>query len=214
MAKRSYVDPLWHVQVAVVVALILQVLLPAHLVLGPRYAVPIIEAGLLLALTFVTPSEYSRHSRSRRTMAVVLILLTSLANAASLFLLVHYLTAGGKAEGRELIISAVNIFLTNIIAFGLLYWELDSGGPGARHGSAPGMPDFLFPQMNSKELAHPEWIPTFIDYLYVSATNATAFSPTDTLPLTHRAKLLMLAQSIVSLITVALVTARAVNILS
>jgi len=213
MAKREYVDPLWHVQLAVVVALALQLLLPAHLVLGPRFVVPVIEGLMLIGLSITTPEKYSKHSRSRRATAVVLIVLTSVANAASLFLLVHYLTSGGKADGKELITAAVNIFITNIIAFGLLYWEIDAGGPVSRHSEKPELPDFLFPQFSAKELAHPQWIPTFVDYLYVSATNATAFSPTDTLPLTHRVKILMLGQALVSLITVALVTARAVNIL-
>lgn len=214
MEKREYNDPLWHVQSAVVIALVLQILLPPKLVVGPRYFVPIIEGLLLIGLTVATPSEYSSYSRTRRTVAIVLILLTSIANAISLFLLVHYLTAGGKAEGKELIFAAVNIFITNIIAFGLLYWEMDAGGPGVRHSATPKLPDFLFPQLDVKSVMPPGWIPTFLDYLYISATNSTAFSPTDALPLTHRAKMLMLSQSLVSLITVALVTARAVNILA
>ena len=213
--KRTYYDPLWHVQLAVAVALFLQVLLPPKLILGPKYFVPIIEALLLICLSFTTPKRYSAHSRARRTLAVVMIALTTLANITSLGLLARYLTEGGKANGRELIFAAVNIFLTNIIAFGLLYWEMDAGGPTTRHSQDKILPDFFFPQeSDAKKLAPPDWLPTFVDYLYVSATNATAFSPTDTLPLTHRAKLLMLVQALVSLITVALVTARAVNILS
>ena len=214
MTNRRFSDPLWHVQFAVVVAIILQVLLPSHLILGPKYLVPIIEGVLLLGLTITTHDDYFKYSQKRRSAAVVLILLTSFANAASLFLLVHYLTGGGKADGKELIMSAVNIFLTNIIVFGLLYWEMDGGGPSSRQLKGKEFSDFIFPQhSDAKDLAPPDWMPTFIDYLYVSATNATAFSPTDTLPLTHRAKMLMLAQSLISLITVALVTARAVNIL-
>lgn len=214
MAKRMYVDPLWHVLVAVIVSLVLQVLLPPHLVYGPRYLVPIAEVVLLVGLSVSTPMEYASHSQVRRIVAITLIGITSLANATSLFLLVGFLTGGGRAEGRELITASLNIFVTNIITFGLLYWEMDAGGPSARHMEDPNMPDFLFPQMDVKEVMPPQWIPTFVDYLYLSATNATAFSPTDTLPLTHRAKMLMLSQSLVSLVTVALVTARAVNILS
>jgi hypothetical protein len=146
--------------------------------------------------------------------AGLMIMVTSAANAASLFLLVRFLARGGKADGEELIMSALNLFVTNIIVFGLWYWEVDSGGPSVRQSEGCILPDFMFPQFNSKELAPPDWIPTFTDYLYVSATNAMAFSPTDTLPLTHRAKLLMLCQSMVSLLTVGLVAARAVNILS
>ena len=175
---------------------------------------PAIEALLLVCLSLTTPKRYKSKSRTRRIIAIVMIAITVLANVSSLWLLVQYLTSGAKANGRELIIAAVNIFLTNIIVFGLLYWEMDSGGPAVRHNNDAILPDFMFPQAINKELAPTEWLPTFIDYLYVSATNATAFSPTDTLPLTHRAKLLMLFQALVSLITVALVTARAVNILN
>jgi uncharacterized membrane protein len=212
--SRKYFDPLWHVQVAIVVAIVLQILLPARLTPGPRFFMPGIEGLLLVCLSLTTPKRYSKKSETRRAIAIVMIAITVLANVSSLGLLVQYLTNGGKANGKELIIAAVNIFLTNIIVFGLLYWEMDSGGPSVRHNNDAVLPDFMFPQANVKELAPADWLPTFIDYLYVSATNATAFSPTDTLPLTHRAKILMLFQALVSLITVALVTARAVNILN
>jgi uncharacterized membrane protein len=112
---------------------------------------------------------------------------------------------GGRiSNGHELILAAMNIYITNVIIFGLLYWEMDGGGPGQR----------LAPQMAAPKLAPKGWMPTFIDYLYVSATNATAFSPTDTMPLTRRMKLLMAIQATASLITIALVAARAVNILN
>ncbi len=214
MTARPYTDPLWHVQLAVLVALGLQVGLPARLVIGPVYVIPALEAVLLVALTVTTPKGYSGQSQVRKAIAVAMIMVTSVANAASLFLLVRYLAQGGKTGGEELILSALNLFVTNIIVFGLWYWEIDAGGPAIRHQDQKRLPDFFFPQLNAKELGPPDWMPTFIDYLYVSATNATAFSPTDTLPLTHRAKLLMLAQSLVSLLTIALVAARAVNILS
>jgi hypothetical protein len=101
-----------------------------------------------------------------------------------------------------------------VIVFGLWYWELDRGGPSARHDPHHREPDFLFPQMATPGSARPDWAPGFLDYLYVSFTNATAFSPTDTMPLTPLAKSLMAVQSAASLLTVALVAARAVNILS
>jgi uncharacterized membrane protein len=202
------------VQLAVAFALALQLGLPERLVIGPRYVVPAFEAVLLVALTLTTPKDYASQSKVRQMAAMAMIMVTSAANAASLFLLVRYLARGGKTGGEELILSALNLFLTNIIVFGLWYWELDAGGPAVRHARGERLPDFLFPQLNAKDLAPKDWIPTFVDYLYVSATNATAFSPTDTLPLTHRAKMLMLCQSLISLLTVGLVAARAVNILS
>jgi hypothetical protein len=106
-----------------------------------------------------------------------------------------------------------SIYLTNIIAFALWYWELDRGGPAARSHGIECYPDFLFPQMSSPDMAPPDWEPTFVDYLYLSITNATAFSPTDVLPLTRPAKAAMGLQSTVALATVALVISRAINVL-
>jgi uncharacterized membrane protein len=129
-------------------------------------------------------------------------------------LLIHGLIAG--TEGRTagpLLFAAAAIWGSNVVVFALWYWEFDRGGPVARaHAHRPN-PDFLFPQMQTPELVSKDWEPTFFDYGYVSYTNATAFSPTDTMPLSRWAKLLMLMQSITSLATVALVVARAVNIL-
>ncbi|MGI8717808.1 MAG: hypothetical protein ACR2JN_08260, partial [Lapillicoccus sp.] len=109
--------------------------------------------------------------------------------------------------------SGAAIYATNVIAFGIWYWELDRGGPFARAGGTDPHPDFLFPQMSEPHLAPPDWEPQFLDYLYVSLTNVVAFSPTDTMPLSRWAKTLMAVQSVVALSTTALVVARAVNIL-
>jgi hypothetical protein len=136
------------------------------------------------------------------------------ANLYSLARVADQLLAGGRvSNGRELLLAAVNIYLTNVIIFGVFYWELDGGGPGHRRSLSHRERDFLFPQMLTPELGQ-GWHPTVLDYLYVSATNATAFSPTDTMPLTRRAKALMLVQALASLAALALVAARAVNILS
>ena len=124
----------------------------------------------------------------------------------------HFL-AGTQEVGKNLLFYATQIWFTNVLVFGLWYWELDRGGPGERCASRHREPDFLFPQMANPGAATFDWHPSFVDYLYVSFTNATAFSPTDTMPLTEWAKVLMMIQSLASLITVALVAARAVNIL-
>jgi uncharacterized membrane protein len=144
---------------------------------------------------------------------LVLLGLVALANFVSLELLIHYLLHGGKAGGRPLILSAVVIWLTNIAVFALWFWQLDGGGPDARARASTTERDFLFPQMVEPELAR-AWNPTFLDYLYTSFTNATAFSPTDAMPLTVRLKMLMMLESIISLLTVVLVGARAVNVLA
>ncbi len=198
-----------------VLAIILQLLLPDRYVLGSRFVLVTVEALLLVAMSFTTPRERIFKSLSRRLNVFLLIGLTSLANMYSLVEVTRKLLASGHVKnGRELILAGINIYLTNIIIFGLWYWEMDGGGPGERLQIAKHEQDFLFPQNQHEDYRHPQWRPTFVDYLYVSSTNAMAFSPTDTLPLSRRAKLLMLAQATVSLVAIALVAARAVNILS
>jgi hypothetical protein len=146
-------------------------------------------------------------------LGVSLIALISIANLVNLLELINALLYGSKASGRPLIYASLPIWLTNVIVFGLWFWELDRGGPAERQLPNHPRPDFLFPQM-SVPGSSPGWIPTFLDYLYTSFTNATAFSPTDTMPLTAWAKLLMSLQALASLVTVAVVISRAVNILS
>lgn len=214
-AKLRQHDPIWHVQLTILLAIILQLTLPDQFVAGPRYALPILEAILLLSLLATTRTFRLLTPILRRINAIGLIFLISIANIYALQRLSHELLLGGKvSNGHSLIRAAINIYLTNIIIFGLLYWEIDGGGPVKRAWNKVRHRDFLFPQMADPKLAPSEWLPSFIDYLYVSATNATAFSPTDTMPLTRMAKLLMLVQSLVSLTTLGLVAARAVNILS
>lgn len=207
-------DPVWHVQLAVAVALIFQLALPDTFVAGPRFVLPILEAILVLSLYPATRRIELGNAILRKFNAITLIALIALGNVYALERLAHQLLAGGRVEdGHLLILTAVNIFLTNVIVFGLLYWEFDAGGPVKRVRASLRERDFSFPQMQNPELAPQYWRPNFIDYLYVSATNATAFSPTDTMPLTRPAKIFMLAQSLISLTTLALVASRAVNIL-
>jgi len=208
-------DPVWHVQIAMIVAIMLQLALPDKFSVGTRYIIPLIEAILLIALSFTTPRERIFKSLARRVNVLLLIAITSAGNAYSLGIITNKLLAGGHlSNGRSLILASINIFITNIIIFGLWYWEMDGGGPGERQQIAKYEQDFLFPQHHNEDYKHPDWKPTFIDYLYVSSTNAMTFGPADTKPLSRRAKMLMLLQSVISLITVALVAARAVGILS
>lgn len=195
-------------------AIFLQLLLPNHYVFGSRYILPAVEALLLLALSLTTPKERIFRSLSRRLNVQLLIMLSGIANGYALVMVADQLLQSGRVgNGRALILTALNIYVTNIILFALWYWEMDGGGPGERRQAAKHEHDFLFPQNQNESYKHPEWQPSFIDYLYVSSTNAMAFSPTDTLPLSRRAKLLMLLQATVALVAVALVAARAVNIL-
>jgi uncharacterized membrane protein len=208
-------DPVWPVQLAVLLAIGLQLALPDTFSAGARYAIPVAELLLLGLLSYTTPRQRVFKSRIRRLNVFLLIAITALANAYSLAVITDSLLSGGHlSDGRALILSAINIFLTNIIVFGLWYWEMDGGGPGERQHIAKYEQDFLFPQHRHEEYKHPDWKPMFIDYLYVAATNAMTFGPADTKPLSRRAKLLMLLQSMISLVVVALVAARAVGILN
>jgi hypothetical protein len=204
----------WTARVAVLGAIGLYLVLPQRLIPGPRWVVPALEGAVLLVLSSFTPQHTHEQSPLRRMLATVLVGIITIANLINLGLLVYELLHGRIQNGRELIFASIAVWLTNVIVFSLWYWELDRGGPEARHQPDHREPDFLFPQMNTPGSARPNWGPSFIDYFYVSFTNATAFSPTDTMPLTLVAKSLMTVQSGASLLTVALVAARAVNILS
>ena len=199
---------------ATAVAIGLQVALPDRLNLASRFLLPAVETIMLLVLVSLNPYRVDKISRPLRSLALGLIAVASVANAYSATRLVIGLVDGslGVSAG-PLLSTGAAIYLTNVIVFALWYWEFDRGGPAARAAAIHIHPDFLFPQMATPNVASPDWEPGFADYLYVSFTNATAFSPTDTMPLTRWAKMIMLLQSAVSLVTVALVVARAVNIL-
>jgi len=205
-------EPRWQARIAIIVSALLYLTLPSKYALGPIWLFPALEGAVLIVLLLGIPSRLGQ--RWARGVAVALIALIMLANNVSLVFLVQNIVQGGKITGRELLYSSIAIWLTNVIVFALWYWELDRGGPDARRLRNHPEPDFLFPQMVTPGCSIVGWTPVFLDYLYVAFTNATAFSPTDTMPLTPWAKMLMLVQSAVSLATVTLVAARAVNILS
>jgi len=214
--ERSRTEPRWPASIAVGVAIALQVILPERLDLGPRWLIPSLEGALGLALLVTSPSRRGREPGLLRVVSIGLIALINAANLVSLGYLVHDLLFPRNAaiSGRVLVYASVPVWLTNIIVFALWYWELDRGGPALRATERHRAPDFLFPQMSAPAVVRGEWCPSFLDYFYVSFTNVTAFSPTDTMPLTHWAKFLMMVQSLASLLTVALVISRAVNILA
>ncbi|HEV2254512.1 MAG TPA: hypothetical protein VGS06_15065 [Streptosporangiaceae bacterium] len=205
----------WPATVAVAAAVALQFPLPGRLVLlHPAWILPTLQILLLVALIMANPRRINSESRAIRLLGLTLTALLSLANAWSVARLVIGLVNGteGSTPGPLLVTGGI-IWLTNVIVFGLWYWEFDRGGPAARANAYRMYPDFLFAQMTSPHLAPPDWEPGFGDYLYLSFTNAAAFSPTDVLPLSRWAKMGMTAQASVSIVTVALVVARAVNIL-
>jgi len=202
-------DPLWPGQLATLVALGLFLVLPPKLTFGPNWPLPIAE-GCVVAALFVA-GRRGGDPRRRRAVAIGIVLLATFANLTALGLLVHYLVTGGREQGTDLLGGGVLIWMTNLLLFAVLFWELDRGGPrpAVAHGTSMA-PDFLFPD----QPARPRWQPHFLDYLYVSLTNQAAFSPTDTMPLTARAKILMAVQGVAALVTVGVIVARAVNILA
>jgi uncharacterized membrane protein len=206
-------EPFWQAQAALVAAVVLYLSLPGKFIVGPGWLEPALELLLVAGLWLDRPRQNRAEARRERRIVLVLLAMVATSNLLSLQLLVHYLLRGGKAGGHQLILSAVVIWLTNVAVFALWYWQLDRGGPDRRARGDEDRPDFLFVQMSEPSLA-PGWTPSFLDYFYTSFTNATAFSPTDTMPLTVRVKMLMLVQSMVSLITIGLVAARAVNVLA
>ena len=206
-------EPFWPAQLTVAAAIVVQLLLPESLVVGPEWLVPSLEGALLIGLFVVTPNVIEDEHPRRRRVALAMTAFVTAANIYSLGALTHFLLHHDVNKGRELIFSGVLIWLTNLLIFGLWYWEMDRGGPGRRATGRDDAPDFLFPQMSDDRIEPRDWRPKFIDYLYVSLTNNTVFSPTDTMPLTPMAKCVMGVQSVVSLLTIGLIVSRAVNIL-
>jgi len=177
------------------------------------WLVPVVaEVLLLVPLAWQRPRRRLEQLGRRRTVAIGLIAVISLANAVLLLAVIASLVRGDEKSGAQLLLKAVTVWITNVIAFGLWYWAFDRGGPVRRLDPDQPPPDFQFPQLENPQLAAPGWHPELVDYLYVSFTNSIAFSPTDAMPLSRWAKLLMLSESALSAITVLLVAARAVNI--
>jgi hypothetical protein len=231
LTLQTHAMDFWYARAAIVVIAGLQLAyLNQHLTIGPRWLAPALEIALLIPLSAATAwtqqrarvatedhhwAAIRRHRQWIRGFALGLTVLVMVMNFQALLAVTHALLGGAKGpSGQSLLIDALNIWFTNVVIFALWYWNVDRDGPAARGLDPKGKPDFLFPQMMGGGDEDPAWAPGFIDYFYVSFTNATAFSPTDTMPLSPRAKLLMAVEAFVSLLTVGLVAARAVNILT
>ncbi len=221
----------WLARGAVALIAGLQLLLVTrNLLIGPRWLAPVFELAMLGPLSIATAwtqqrvraagderhvALIRRHRQWIRGFALVLTAVVMAINFEALASVTHALLKGGKGpSGQSLLLDALNIWFTNVVIFALWFWNIDRGGPAVRGLGQTDTPDFLFPQMLGAGDKDPAWSPGFLDYVYVSFTNATAFSPTDTMPLSGRAKMLMAIEAFVSLLTVGLVAARAVNILT
>ncbi|MBV9097380.1 MAG: DUF1345 domain-containing protein [Frankiaceae bacterium] len=211
--------------IAALVALALYATLPNQLLGWARIVVPGLGLLLLVPLIAINPVRMDRQTRLMRGMSIALAALLVATNSAAFVTLVHELVAGGAKKGTSLLVAALQVWLTNIIAFALLYWEIDRGGPVLRaKADRDELPpaDFRFSQDENDDTATEvarrssktsDWRPRFVDYLYLSTTNSTAFSPTDTMPLSPRAKMLMSVESIEALLVSVLVIARGVSLL-
>ncbi|HEX2904791.1 MAG TPA: hypothetical protein VHO01_15165 [Jatrophihabitans sp.] len=202
----------WWVAAGSLVAIALQTMLPDRFAIHPQYLLPAVELVALAAIVLSHPERMGQRPPRVRYLGMAFTGLVAAVNFVSLVLLVRQITDGSHIPARQLLIGGGEIWFVNVLAFALWYWETDRGGPGARARGGHRLPDLLFPQLSDPRYAA-EWEPEFFDYLFVSYTNATAFSPTDTMPMSRWMKLLFLIQSAVSLASVALIAARAVNIL-
>ncbi len=230
VALRKHALDFWLARAAILVTAGLNAVLINNLTVLPWWLGSTVEIALLLPLSIATASTQRRmrhahsadhwklirlHRRWIRWFAIFLTAVVTAINFAALSSVTHALLYGAKgASGQSLLIDALNIWFTNVVVFALWFWNLDRGGPATRDLHPDRRADLLFPQMGGAVPNSENWTPGFVDYFFVSFTNATAFSPTDTMPLTTRTKLLFIVQSAASLLTVGLVAARAVNILS
>lgn len=204
------------VTLTVLVAMALPFLLPEKLNLGPTWLIPLLAGLLLVAFAIGDPGRIDRRSAGLRALRIGLVALLIAQAGWSTSQLVIDLVKGGPEtnDATVLLVTGAVIWVGNNIAFALLYWELDCGGPAARAHGMPKYPDLAFPGELNPQVVPPDWRPVFVDYLYLSLTNALAFSPTDVMPLKHWAKLSMALQSIVSVALLGLIIARAVNVLT
>jgi hypothetical protein len=204
----------WPMASAVLGAIALTFLLPDSVRLGPKWLLPLIEGLLLVAVLVGDPGRIDRRSRALRAISVALVFVLAFATLWATGQLINDLIHGGPEtnSASDLLEAGTVVWVSNCLAFALLYWELDGGGAAARaHGAADHL-DLAFPQQLNPHIAMPNWRPRFIDYLYLGFTNATAFSPTDVMPLVPWAKITMAVQAVISLAILGLVIARAVNV--
>ena len=207
-------EPRWTSAIAILLVAASQFGLPERLAVKPRYLFPAVELALLAVLVLMNPGRLERRDPLLRRCSLGLTAVLFAVNAWSGGALVADLLRGHSSDSPGTLLGSGGlIYAVNLVVFALWYWELDRGGPVARGQGLNAFPDFLFPQMQAGDLVDPNWEPMFLDYLYVSFTNVTAFSPTDTLPLSRWAKVLMMLQAAMSVLLVALVIARAVNVL-
>jgi hypothetical protein len=221
MERTAREEPRWHAGIGVLVALALYVTLPPKIIVGPVWVLPLALFVTLVPLMMISPYRH-QEAKWQRTLSIAHIAVLNCFNVATIVLLFSWQLAPHTHKtlsGETLLQAAGQIWLTNIIVYGLWFWEVDRRGPDYRVHQAAERDvrhaDFLFPQMALQPEIREQlrWKPRFLDYVFLSFTNATAFSPTDTFPLSRFAKVLMMAEALTSLVTIAIIAGRAINIL-
>jgi len=199
--------------IAVMVLMAAALIAPARLSVMPGWLLAAVEGLLLVALILGDPGRIDRTGPWQRRTSVALVVVVLASTLGSTALLIFDLLTGSPitSQADQVLIAGAKVWLGNNVAFAILYWEFDGGGPAVRAHGMPRYPDFAFPQQLNPDLAPPGWRPEFIDYLYLGFTTANAFSPTDTMPMKHWAKVAMGCQALISFVVVGLVIARAVN---
>jgi hypothetical protein len=213
--QPSRTEPRWPAALAILAVLLLLTVLPGRVRLLPVWVPFVVVIVVILPMAGVAlAAARARWVRAERAITLLFVALMGLATLSVLAYLVRTMVERpGDIGGLQLLTSSIAVWVTNVLLFSLLYWHMDRGGPEARANDAGTKPDWLFPQSGAPEDAPPGWRPTFVDYLFLAFSTATAFSPTDALPLTSRAKMLMMLESSISLSTLVVVASRAINIL-
>lgn len=214
-AQPMRIEARWPVALAIIVLLALLDLLPSRVRILPRWFPYLLVFALIAPMAAVSISAAKgRWLRIERIVVYLFVVSASFLNLSALrFLLSVMLNRSKEVTGLQLLSSSIAVWATNVLVFSLAYWRMDRGGPESRANRMSAKFDWLFPQDGAPEHSPPDWHPVFVDYLFLAFSTATAFSTTDVLPLTSRAKMLMMFESTVSLVTIVTVAARAINIL-
>lgn len=207
--RRAGPAPKWAAIIGILVLGVLYIVLPDRLTIGPKWLLLVVEVILLLPIVLSRITRRTLSHRTIRILAMAVLAAVTLALASGVALLI--ITLPENRQAKDLLRSAVLLWCFNILVFALWYWEIDGGGPLKRHQAGHQAADFMFPQQANGNPGN--WVPFFLDYLFLAFTGATALSPADTFPLTRKAKGLMMVEAVLSMAILVLLAARAVNIL-
>ena len=215
MESRIKAEPRWTPALAILVVLFLLAVLPHHVQVLPVWVFHVAALAVLAVMAAITLNPANTLWQRIERMLIILLAVAYIANTiVELADMIGVITLHPtKSNVFALLSSSVAIWVANVLTFSMLYWQIDRGGPYARASTLNVQPDWLFPEAATPEEAPPDWQPLFPDYLFLGYNTATAFSPTDALPLTRRAKMLMMLESTISLLTLVIIVGHAINVL-